>query len=29
MKENAKTTNFEPHKCVNFAQTMKIDTHKK
>ena len=27
MKENAMTTNFEPHECVSFAQTMKIGTH--
>ena len=27
MKENIVTTNFEPHKCVIFVQSMKIGTH--
>ena len=27
MKVNAMTMNFEPHKCVLFAQTTKICTH--
>ena len=27
MKENAKTTNFEPNEFVVFAQTTKIGTH--
>ena len=26
-EENALTTNFEPNKCVIFAQTTKIGTH--
>ena len=25
--ENTMATNFEPHECVNFVQTMKIGTH--
>ena len=27
MRENALTTNFEPHERMNFAQTTKIGTH--
>ena len=27
MEENACATNFEPHECVIFAQSTKIDTH--
>ena len=27
MKENTKTTNFEPHECVIFIQSTKIGTH--
>ena len=27
MKENTMDTNFEPHKCVIFVQSMKIGTH--
>ena len=27
MKKNITATNFEPHECVIFAQSMKIGTH--